>query len=176
MPVRERVLLLIILLCVAPPALRAQDTAKVADLPGYFELTSRIGTGGQPTEAGFRLLAKKGYGVVINLRTANEGVDLAAEEKTVRALGLRYYNIPVVGKNPRAEEAEAFLKLMEEARDDKVFVHCTAGNRVAGFMIIQRVLQDGIPREKAEEEARKIGLRSENLLVFARDFISGRQR
>jgi len=37
-----------------------------------------------------RLLAEKGYKAVINLRTANEGVDLAAEEKALTDLGLKY--------------------------------------------------------------------------------------
>jgi protein tyrosine phosphatase (PTP) superfamily phosphohydrolase (DUF442 family) len=174
MVIRQNAFLLILWLCVGPVALWAQEAAKdqPVDLPKYLELTPRIGTGGQPTSAGFRLLAEKGYKAVINLRTANEKFDLAVEEKAIADLGLKYYNIPVVGKEPREEQATAFLKLMEDLRDERVFVHCAAANRVGGFMIIQRVLKDGIPLEKAEEEARQIGLRSENLLKFARDFIS----
>ncbi len=89
---------------------------------------------------------------------------------------LRYYNIPVIGKEPRAEQAEAFLTLMEETKDQRVFVHCAAASRVGAFMLIQRVLKDGIRQEKAEEEARQIGLRSDTLLNFARDFISAKQQ
>jgi protein tyrosine phosphatase (PTP) superfamily phosphohydrolase (DUF442 family) len=153
---------------------RAQEAAKdkPLDLPGYLEVTSRIGTGGQPTGAGFRLLAEKEYRAVINLRTADEGVDLAAEAKTASDLGLKYYNIPVVGKDPHREQVEDFMKLMEDLKQEKVFVHCTTANRVGSFMLIYRVLRDGIAREQAEEEARRIGLRSEILLKFARDFIS----
>jgi len=44
-------------------------------------------------------------------------------------------------------------------------------NRVGGFMLIQRVLQEGMPIEKADEEAARIGLRSEKLRDFAREFI-----
>ncbi len=176
MTLREVAILSILMLCAAPAAARAQGIPKVEDLPRYFELTPRIGTGGQPTEAGFRSLAEKGYEVIVNLRTPNEGVDLAAEEKCVKDLGLRYYNIPVIGKEPRAEQAEAFLTLMEETKDQRVFVHCAAASRVGAFMLIQRVLKDGIPQEKAEEEARQIGLRSDILLKFARDFMSAKQQ
>jgi protein tyrosine phosphatase (PTP) superfamily phosphohydrolase (DUF442 family) len=174
---RNKALLSILWLCVGPLSLRAQEAPKdlPVDLPKYFELTQLIGTGGQPTNAGFRLLAEKGYKAVINLRTADEGVDLVAEEKAFTDLGLKYYSIPVMGKEPRDEQAMAFLKLMDSLKDDKVFVHCAAANRVGGFMVIYRVLKDGIPLEKAEEEARQIGLRSENLVQFAHDFIS-RQR
>ncbi len=38
-------------------------------------------------------------------------------------------------------------------------------------MLIQRVLQEGMPIEKADEEAARIGLRSEKLRDFAREFI-----
>jgi protein tyrosine phosphatase (PTP) superfamily phosphohydrolase (DUF442 family) len=174
MTIGKDLLSFIRLLCFVPAALWAQEAAKEqpADLPRYFELTPHIGTGGQPTSPGFRLLAEKGYKAVINLRTSNEGVDLAAEGNLVRDLGLKYYSVPVAGKEPTDEQAVAFLKAMEDLKDDKVFVHCAAANRVGCFMIIQRVLKDGISQEKAEEEARQIGLRSDNLLKFARDFIS----
>ncbi len=157
--------------------LRAQETAKEqpAGLPGYLELTPHLGTGGQPTAAGFRALVDKGYRAVINLRTAGEGVDLEAEEKAVTDLGLEYYNVPVTGKEPRDDQAEAFLKVMGDLKEEKVFVHCATANRVGSLILIQRVLQDGIDQEKAEQEAAQIGLRSENLLKFARDFISRRR-
>jgi len=148
-----------------------QAAAEPKDIPRYLEVSPRIGTGGQPTDAGFRLLAEKGYKAVINLRTANEKVDLEAEKKLIESLGLRYYGIPVVGLDPREEQAQEFLKLMEELKGEKVFVHCAAANRVGGFMLIQRVLQEGMPIEKAEEEAARIGLRSEKLRDFAREFI-----
>jgi protein tyrosine phosphatase (PTP) superfamily phosphohydrolase (DUF442 family) len=170
-------LLSIPLWCLGPMALWAQEAAKdkPADLPKYLELTPRIGTGGQPTTAGFRLLGEKGYKAVINLRTADEGVDLAAEEKAITDMGLKYYSIPVAGREPRDEQAVAFLKLMEDLKDERVFIHCAAANRVGGFMMIHRVLKDGMAQDKAEEEARRIGLRSEDLLKFARDFISRQQ-
>jgi protein tyrosine phosphatase (PTP) superfamily phosphohydrolase (DUF442 family) len=169
-------------LALLPLTVPAQEAGEhqSSDLPYYLELTPMIGTGGQPSNAGFRLLADKGYRAVINLRTADEKlnpasedkVNLEAEGKAVTNLGMKYISIPVSGKQPGDEQAAAFLKVMEEFKQDKVFVHCATGNRVGSLVLIKRVLQDGIGQEKGEEEARKAGLRSEVLLKFARDYIS----
>jgi protein tyrosine phosphatase (PTP) superfamily phosphohydrolase (DUF442 family) len=147
-------------------------TSVEKEIPRYTEVTPRIGAAGQPTEAGFRLLASKGYKAVINLRTDKEGVDLAAEEKLVRSLGLQYYNIPVVGADLQEAQATEFLKLMDELRDEKVVLHCASANRVGAFLMIYRALDDGLTPEQAEAEARKVGLRSESLAKFAHEVIS----
>jgi protein tyrosine phosphatase (PTP) superfamily phosphohydrolase (DUF442 family) len=157
------------------PAQGPADSAQ-ADLPRYLELTPRVGTGAQPTNVGFRKLAEKGYKAIVNLRTADEGYDLAAEEKLIQQIGLRYFNVPVAGAEPKADQARIFLKVMEELKDEKVFVHCTAANRVGGLMMIQRVLQEGISIEKAEEEAKQIGLRTDILRKFARDYIENNKK
>jgi len=141
------------------------------EIPRYLELTPRFGTGGQPSENGLRSLVLRGYQAVINLRTAQEGADLDGEEKVVKEIGLQYFNIPVPVSAPRDDEALEFLNLMEELKDRKVFVHCASASRVGALMMIQRALKDGVPLDKAEEEASQIGLRSDILLQFARDFV-----
>lgn len=140
-------------------------------IPKYLEVSPSVGTGGQPTDEGLRLLSQKGYKAIINLRTPTEGVDLAAEEKKAREIGLQYFNIPVVTSEPKEEQAWEFLELMEELKDQRVFVHCAAANRVGGFMMIQRALKEGMAPDIAEEEANRIGLRSETLRQFSRNFI-----
>jgi len=146
------------------------------NLPRYTEVTPRVGAAGQPTEEGFKMLAAKGYKAVINLRTDKEGVDLAAEERLIRSLGMRYYHIPVLGTDLQESRASEFLELMKELRDEKVVVHCTAANRVGAFLMMYRVLEDGLSPEQAEAEARKVGLRSENLAKFARDVIAKQKK
>ena len=74
--------------------------ATVPDLPQYLEVTPLLGTGGQPADAGLKALAEKGYSAVVNLRTAGEKVDLVAEEKRARELGMKYYSVPVAGSAP----------------------------------------------------------------------------
>jgi protein tyrosine phosphatase (PTP) superfamily phosphohydrolase (DUF442 family) len=172
----------ILSLALLPPVLPGQDAEKdkPVGLPNYLEVTPLIGTGGQPAESGLRLLAEKGYKAIINLRTpgerlsasSEEKVNLEAEQRAVLSLGMKYVSIPVSGRQPGDEQAAAFLKAMVEYKEDRVFIHCATGNRVGSFILIKRVLQDGVGREQAEEEARKVGLRSEVLLNFASDYIS----
>ena len=140
-------------------------------LPNYVELSPHIGTGGQPDETGLKQLAEKGYQAIINLRTSGEGVDLAAEEKLAMQYGLRYFMVPFNPREPSEAQALAFNALMSALKEDKVFVHCTAGVRVGSFMMIYLVLEQGMPREQAEQEARKVGLRTPALLDFANQVI-----
>lgn len=150
----------------APPAQEA------APLPKYLEVTPRIGTGGQPTESGMRLLAEKGYTSIINLRTSAEMAPLAYEEKIAGETGLKYFALPVAGAAPREAQALAFLQLMKMMRKEKVFVHCTAANRAGAFMMIYLGLQKKMDLQKADAEAVRIGMRSENLRQFAREMIA----
>ena len=171
---RSRIFFLPVCLFIAFTTAAQSPTAE--NLPKYREVDAKLGTGGQPTDAGLRELAKNGYKAIINLRTANEGVDLAAEEKLAKELGLRYVSIPVVTAVPKEEQADEFLKILAELKDEKTFVHCAAANRVGGFVMIQQVMQGGSSLEKAEEEAKQIGLRSENLRQFAKDYIAKKKK
>src|SRR6266536_1538113 len=136
------------------------------EIPRYLEVTPSVGTGGQPSENGLRTLASRGYQAVINLCTAQEGADLAGEEKLVKEIGLQYFNIPLPISAPRDDQALEFLNLMERLKGRRVFVHCASANRVGAVMMIQRVLKDGLPPDKAQEEANQIGLRSDILREF----------
>ena len=159
-----------------PPQVPQKPVEEQSQLPRYLELTPRVGTGAQPTEAGIRLLAEKGYKSVINLRTAEEMAEVPYEEKLAAELGMKYFSVPVFGREPKESQAMAFLQLMDALKDERVFVHCAAANRVGAFMMIQRALQDGIDSKVAEQEGEKIGMHSENLREFARKTIEKHQK
>src|SRR6059036_1564059 len=81
---------LILSSCLSLQALKAADEKQGIDsakVPRYLEVTPNLGTGGQPSEEGLRDLAKNGYKAVINLRTSQEGVDLAAGRIWFESLG-----------------------------------------------------------------------------------------
>lgn len=172
--------LIMALSILAVPALfRAQEAGQEKakpPLPNYFELTPRIGTGGQPDEAGVKQLADKGYQSIINIRASDESVDLAAEEKQAVGLGLHYYMIPFNGRQPSEGQALAFDRLMSALKEEKVFIHCGSGTRVGSLMMIYLALEEGMPVEKAEQEAKKVGLRAPQLLDFARQVIARHQK
>jgi uncharacterized protein (TIGR01244 family) len=142
-----------------------------AHITNFFRVNDQICTGGQPKMEDFEKMKKEGIRAIINLRQASEH-DVAAEEAKAREAGLRYVHIPVNGREMKDEYAAEFLKATDEEANQPAFIHCGSANRVGGLWMIRRVLRDGWTLEKAEEEARKIGLRSEALLAFAKDYIA----
>ena len=139
-------------------------------IDNFLRISDRVCTGGQPTAAQLAPLKREGIRTVIVLRDPAE-FDAAAEEAAARQADLGYVNIPVRAADPKDEQVVAFLRVTDDPAIFPVFVHCGSGNRVGAFWMIRRVLVDGWTLEKAEEEARRIGLRSPNLVAFAEDYI-----
>lgn len=154
--------------------LRGQEPAKT-DLTGirnFLRVNEQFCTGGQPRMEHLEQLKKDGIKAVINLRTPGE-YRAEEEEAKVKELGLRYFNIPVVFRDPKDEQVDEFLKLTDDPANRPAFIHCTAAIRVGAFWMIRRVMRDGWTFEKAEEEARTVGLReSPHLNEFARKYVA----
>ena len=55
-------------------------------------------------------------------------------------------------------------------------MHCGSASRVGSVWLAKRVLQDGWTVEKATEEAKAIGLRSEALEKYALDYIAAHKK
>ena len=76
----------------------------------------------------------------------------------------------VVYANPTDAEADAFLKITDDAANRPMFIHCTAAIRVGAFWAIRRALRDGLTTDAALEEGRKVGLvNAPHLEEFARN-------
>lgn len=146
------------------------------DVPKILCVDERFATGGQPTETAFAKLKTAGFRSVLNLRTAAEGADLERERQMTEKAGLRYISIPVAGGDPKPEQADQFLAAVKDKSNHPMLIHCGSANRVGGFWMIYRVLDQGWPEDKALEEATKIGLRSEGLKKFAMDYIAAHKR
>ena len=143
-----------------------------ADVPRMLCVSDSLATGGQPSDQAFSKLAANGFRSVLNLRTATEGVDLEKERALVEQAGMRYINIPVTGSAPKAEQAEEFIRAVRDSANHPMLIHCGSANRVGAFMMIYRVVEQGWDEAKAEEEAVRIGLRSEELKKFAKEYIA----
>ena len=119
-------------------------------------------------------LKADGVKVIINLRPPGEHRS-AEEEAEAKKAGLRYINIPVVYTDPKDEQADEFLKATDDPENRPAFIHCAAAIRVGAFWMIRRVLRDGWTIEKAEEEAKKVGLvNAPHLTTFAKNYIEKR--
>lgn len=150
---------------------RIQKTLS-ADVPRVLCLDEKFTTGAQPTGDAYVKAAASGFRAVLNLRTANEGVDLARERARVESTQMRFFNIPVYSAAPRPEQADEFLRLTRDAANHPMLITCTSASRVGAFMMILRVVDQGWSEPDAIEEARRIGLGSVSLKRFAQNYIA----
>jgi uncharacterized protein (TIGR01244 family) len=137
----------------------------------FLRLNTEICTGGQPTLDQLTDLKKQGVTTIINLRTPQE-YDAAPEEAKAKELGLRYFNIPVASNGPKDEQVVEFLKLTDDPKNRPAFIHCASANRVGAFWMIRRVLRDNWTMDAAKTEATMIGMRAQNLIDFATQYIA----
>jgi len=144
---------------------------EVPPIRNFVRMSDEFCTGAQPRLEHLATLKAEGVKAIINLRPPGEHRS-AEEEAEAKKLGLRYINIPFVFGEPKEEQATEFLKITDDPENRPAFIHCAAGIRAGAFWMIRRVLRDGWTVERAEQEAKKIGLReSPHLNEFARKYI-----
>ena len=162
---------LVPLVCaLVPPSIPAQDKQDFSNIKNFLRINDKICTGGQPSLDDLARLKADGVKAIINLRLASE-INMEEEAATAKELGLRYFHIPFDSANPKPEAVGEFLKVMADPANRPVFIHCTTANRVGAFWMIYRVLKDGWKLEEAEEEAKKVGLRTPATRDFALEYI-----
>jgi uncharacterized protein (TIGR01244 family) len=157
-----------VLICGLAVVVAGQQTSQ--PIMNFLRINTEICTGGQPTLDQLSDLKKQGVSTIINLRTPQE-YDAAPEETKAKELGLRYFNIPVASAAPKDEQVVEFLKLTDDAKNRPAFIHCASANRVGAFWMIRRVLRDNWTIDAAKAEATMIGMRSQNLIDFATQYI-----
>jgi tyrosine-protein phosphatase SIW14 len=110
----------------APPTSFSQIKIK-----NFGQMDERFYRGAQPKQGDYQSLAALGVKTVIDLR--EDATDY--ERPAVEALGMHYVNIPMKDKGyPKAEQVEAFLKLVNDPATGKFYVHCAGGRHRTGVM------------------------------------------
>ena len=100
-------------------------------IKNFGQMDDRFFRGAQPGKDDFKDLAALGIKTVIDLREDPEPY----EQPAVESLGMRYVNIPMIGKKyPTPEATEAFLKTVNDPATGKFFVHCAGGRHRTGAM------------------------------------------
>jgi uncharacterized protein (TIGR01244 family) len=160
-------------------ALSSQAPSQAQELPpihNFLQVTPQFCTGGQPRLEHFGKLKSDGVKAVLNLRQPSE--HRADEERaTVEQAGLKYFNIPVVYRNPTDAQVDEFLKITDDPANRPMFIHCTAAIRVGAFWAIRRAVRDGLSVDAALEEGRKVGLvNAPHLEEFARRYIASHSK
>lgn len=152
------------MLCMlASPAL-AQSTGREApfgDQAGayavnYTRLKPQIATAGLLKDGAVARLKALGFAAMIDLRGPDEGT--AVERKAAEQAGLRYYNIPVAHGAPTEAQIAEFARIVEDANNAPVLIHCVSANRVGAMWALYRA-KKGVPTAIALEEGRTAGLK-----------------
>jgi protein tyrosine/serine phosphatase len=120
-------------------ALSAFSFAKPKDsssFPGikidnFGQMDENFYRGARPKPEDLKGLAALGIKTIIDLTDNSR----EREQPAVEAAGMRYVNIPIVDKSyPSMEQADAFLKVVNDPATGKFFVHCAGGRHRTGVM------------------------------------------
>jgi tyrosine-protein phosphatase SIW14 len=134
-----------------------QTIAQTKDMPRLFKINDNFYRGGQPTENGLAELKKLGIKTIINLRTT--GKDVSDEETAAKRNGLNFINVPLNNWfKPKNSEVENVLKLINDANNQPVFLHCKRGSDRTGTIVAAyRIRFENWTDEQAVEEAKTFG-------------------
>jgi len=127
---------------VTPPGIK--NFGKVND--GYYR-------GSQPNKSQVAALKAMGVKTIIDLRR-----DYVPEERQwAIELGLNYFNLPLKShQRATKEQAEYFLRLVNDPPNAPVYVHCKGGrHRTGALTAIYRITHDGWSAQQAFEEMEK---------------------
>ena len=114
----------------------AAQSAPQADLSNvkiknFGQMDERFYRGAQPKENDYESLKALGINTVVDLQAEPKEY----EKRLVESLGMRYVNIPMVGKKYPTEAAvSAFMKLVDDPATGKFYVHCAGGRHRTGAM------------------------------------------
>jgi protein tyrosine phosphatase (PTP) superfamily phosphohydrolase (DUF442 family) len=115
-----------------------------------IQVSDRLTTAGQPTEAQLRDAAAEGFTAVINLVGHYTSNPLPGEAELIGELGLTYVLIPVDWGAPTDADFDAFDEAMNRLAGGKLLIHCAANYRVTAFYSLYAQKHLGWTAEQAE--------------------------
>lgn len=145
------------LVCFASASL-AQTDSKYEELPNFHQVNENLYRGAQPRPGGLQRLARLGVKTIVNLR--DDDSRARAEGIEARAVGLRYFNLPMGNfGRPAEEQVERVLAVINARENQPVFVHCKRGaDRTGTIVAIYRIEHDGWTSAQAKSEAKRYGM------------------
>jgi uncharacterized protein (TIGR01244 family) len=136
-----------------------------ASLFNYSRLSPHIAGAGDLKDGAVKHLKEHGFKAVLDLRSAEEGT--ADERAAVESAGMAYHNIPVATRAPTWQQVAEFARIVNDADNLPIIVHCASANRVGAIWALYRASQ-GVNPEFAIQEGRTAGLTSRENAVRAR--------
>lgn len=153
----SRAICVLALTLVFIPAFAANTEAP--GVPNFHQVSDRVYRSAQPTDEGWKSLAKIGVKTIVDLRCQNEH-SAEAEAQKVEAAGMRYVNIPWRGRvAPSDEDISKALALMNSSAAGPVLVHCKRGaDRTGTLIAVYRIIHDHWQNDRALKEAESCGM------------------
>lgn len=136
-------------------ARRPMDWAQPLSAPGirnFYEVTTNLYRGAQPTAEGMKQLKAKGIKTVINLRTFHSDKDKVA------GTGMKSIRFEMEPWHSDEADAVRFLRVVTDTNNLPAFVHCERGADRTGMMCaMYRVVVCGWTKEQAIAEMKRGG-------------------
>lgn len=151
-------LLIIALLLLSGLSVVLGQDAQEKSLPRFYKVNDNLYRGAQPLSGGIERLKALGIKTIINLRSENEGT--REEEADAKRAKLAYFNVPLPGLSaPSDDDVEKILALINDPKNQPVFVHCNHGkDRTGTIVAVYRISHDGWTSEEAKAEAKRFGM------------------
>ncbi len=129
---------------------------------------------GQPDLRALEEAVEHGVKIVINLRGPSE--DDWNEKEAAEGLGLVYYNVPMAKKEPFSAEAVVRVEaLVKNHPGEPALIHCSSGNRAAGWLAVHLVEEHDMTVDDALEVGRKAGITKGAIENKVRDYVATRR-
>jgi len=130
-----------------PTTRQAAYPIKIAGVGNFAQVSPVLYRGEQPTAEGFVELKKMGIKTVVTLRSFHD------DTKLLKGAGLRYFQIHAKAWHPEDEDIVAFLKIVTNAENQPVFVHCQQGSDRTGYSVAAyRMVEQGWSADDAIAE------------------------
>jgi len=124
-------------------------------IPKFARVNDHYYRGGQPHDGDFMALAHLGIKTVINLVRDFDPNEKAEVEKS----GMKYVGIPMTTHQPpTAAEVAQFLQIVNDPKNQPVYVHCSEGIHRTGLMTaVYRMTQEAWTADQAYQEMKYFG-------------------
>ena len=91
---------------------------------------------------------------------------------TVEGLGMQFVHVPIASAEALTDEVFAKMReLLKDKTKRPMLVHCFSAGRVGATWLAHRVLDDGLTVEAALAEAKEIGLKKEDFIAKATEYV-----
>jgi len=138
----------------------ARDAALAAiSIDNFGVINDNYYRGAQPEgPADYERLAALGVKTVIDLQADYATKNYArTEEADVRAVGMKFYRIPMTTRRPpTAQQLATFMQIVNDPASQPVYVHCKGGKHRTGVMTaVFRMEEDDWSADRAYQEMKQ---------------------